>query len=305
MIVLPIFGALKAAPPRGVASGRSSAARAALRLGGDFGRRNVLPRFGVACQALKISPLNSGKEITHEKDRHSVVQSRAAVLPTALNSSDHADPIDLARSNWNRDHRPFRVSGRRPDDRHAQRSAGVNRPAPYQLEPFEYAIYMDVHSEVTFDNAAEKARYGGTVTKPDGIKEDVTIKIRLKNDATLDSPSTTVCRISIRSALETGVFDDPFIFPRFFNRNMIAMILSIPFSSFPDKDRKDWILWGTSTRLKDGVQIDHVGRSNRSQQGRFDFLNTLHPSKHVAAIKAHNQTRAQIERRSCNALRRW
>jgi hypothetical protein len=55
-------------------------------------------------------------------------------------------------------------------------------------------------------------------------------------------------------------------------------------------------LWGTSTRLKDGVQIDHVGRSNRTQQGRFDFLNTLPPSQHVAAIKAHNQTRMRVEK---------
>jgi hypothetical protein len=92
------------------------------------------------------------------------------------------------------------------------------------------------------------------------------------------------------------VFDDPFIFPRFFRRNTIAMVFSIPFSSFPNKDQKDWILWGASTRIKDGVQIDHVGRSNRSQQGRFDFLNTLHPSKHAAAIKEHNQTRMRIER---------
>ena len=56
------------------------------------------------------------------------------------------------------------------------------------------------------------------------------------------------------------------------------------------------MLFRSSTRLKDGVQIDHVGRSNRSQQGRFDFLNTLPPSKHVEAIKAHNQTRARIEK---------
>ena len=44
------------------------------------------------------------------------------------------------------------------------------------------------------------------------------------------------------------------------------------------------------------MQIDHVGRSNRSQQGRFDFLNTLHPSRHVAAIKDETQTRSRIEK---------
>src|SRR5919108_271329 len=85
------------------------------------------------------------------------------------------------------------------------------------------------------------------------------------------------------------------IFSRFFKRNAIVMVLSIPFASFP-KDQRDWILWGTSTRIKDGVQIDHVGRSNRTQVGRFDFLNTLHPSQHVAAIEEHNRTRERIEK---------
>ena len=74
------------------------------------------------------------------------------------------------------------------------------------------------------------------------------------------------------------------------------MVLSIPFSSFPNNNQRDWLLWGTSTQIKDGVQIDHVGRSNRTQVGRFDFLNTLHPSQHVAAIEEHNRTRERIQK---------
>jgi hypothetical protein len=216
-------------------------------------------------------------------------------FPEGLNSSDHADPVVLeVLESGITDLYAF------PDGDQLIVMLNVRRaltaPPPYQLEPFEYAIYMDVHSEVTFDNPAEKARYGGTITKPDAIKEDVTIKIRLKNDATLNSVKYDGLQNPDRIKLVTGVFDDPFIFPRFFRRNTIAMILSIPFSSFPNKDGMDWILWGTSTRLKDGVQIDHVGRSNRTQVGRFEFLNTLHPSRHVAAIKEHNETRERIEK---------
>jgi hypothetical protein len=154
---------------------------------------------------------------------------------------------------------------------------------------------MDLHTNVTVDNKDERARYGGSIVNPEGIKEDVAIKIRLKNDSTLNTVKYDGLQNTEHIRLFTGVRDDPFIFPRFFKRNAIVMVLSIPFASFP-KDQRDWILWGTSTRIKDGVQIDHVGRSNRSQQGRFDFLNTLHPSRHVAAIKAHNQTRMQIEK---------
>ena len=215
--------------------------------------------------------------------------------PAALSGSDHADPLVLeVLESGITDLFAF------PDGDQLIVMLNVRRalttPPPYQLEPFEYAIYMDVHSEVTIDNLQQRVRYGGTVKDPSRIKEDVTIKIRLKNDATLGSVKYDGLQNSDKIRLVTGVFDDPFIFPRFFNRNTIAMILSIPFSSFPDKDRKDWLIWGTSTRLKDGVQIDHVGRSNRTQVGRFDYLNTLHPSRHVAAIEEHNRTRVRIER---------
>ena len=215
-------------------------------------------------------------------------------LPAALDSSDHADPINLeVLESGITDLFAFPKGDQMIVILDVRRM--LTDPPPYQLEPFEYAIYMDVHSEVTFDNPAEKARYGGSIKNPAGIKEDVTIKIRLKNDATLNTVKYDGLQNTDKIRLVTGVFDDPFIFPPFFNRNTIAMVLAIPFSSFPDKDRKDWLIWGTSTRLKDGVQIDHVGRSNRSQQGRFDFLNTLHPSKHVAAIEEHNRTRQRVE----------
>lgn len=217
------------------------------------------------------------------------------VPPSALQSSDHADPVNLeVLESGITDLFAF------PDGDQMVVILNVRRaltaPPPYQLEPFEFAIYMDLHSKVTVDNKEERARYGGSIPNPEGIKEDVMIKIRLKDDAGLNSVKYDGLQNTDRIKLFTGVRDDPFIFPRFFKRNAIVMVLSIPFASFPNKDQKDWILWGTSMRLKDGMQIDHVGRSNRSQQGRFDFLNTLHPSRHVAAIKAHNQTRMQIEK---------
>ena len=217
------------------------------------------------------------------------------LIPIGLQSSDHADPVNLeVLESGITDLFAFPDGDQMIVILNTRRA--LTAPPPYQLEPFEFAIYMDLHSKLTVDNAEERARYGGSIAKPEGIKEDVTIKIRLKNDATLNSVKYEGLQNTGGIKLFTGVRDDPFIFPRFFKRNTIAMVLSIPFSSFPNKDQKDWLLWGTSTRIKDGVQIDHVGRSNRSQQGRFDFLNTLHPSQHVAAIKEHNQIRARIEK---------
>ena len=216
-------------------------------------------------------------------------------LPAALESSDHADPINLKVLEAGiTDLFAF------PDGDQMVVILNVRRaltaPPPYQLEPYEYAIYMDTHSEVTTDDAQYRTRYGGTIKDPKGIKQDVTIKIRLNNDASLKQKSFEGLQNPDSIRLFTGVRDDPFIFPRFFKRNVIVMVLSIPFASFPNNNQRDWLLWGTSTQIKDGVQIDHVGRSNRTQVGRFEFLNTLHPSQHVEAIEKHNQTRERVQK---------
>jgi hypothetical protein len=78
----------------------------------------------------------------------------------------------------------------------------------------------------------------------------------------------------------TGISDDPFIFPNFFRTNVVAMVATIPMTYFPNQ--MNWIVWATSS--KGGEQIDHVGRSLRTQNPRFEILNPLHPSKHVEAI---------------------
>jgi hypothetical protein len=155
---------------------------------------------------------------------------------------------------------------------------------PYVLEPFEFDINMDTHSEVTFNNPEDRARYGGTIVNPEGILPDVNIKIRLNNDVTVKEKTFKGLKNQEKVVLYTGVRDDPFIFPRFFNVNVITMVFSIPKSSFPE-NQKTWLLWATSKHIGNGEQFDHVGRSNRTQLGRFEILNTIPPSEHVAAIR--------------------
>jgi hypothetical protein len=216
------------------------------------------------------------------------------VIPGASHGSDHADPINLKVLEAgltdlfafpDRDQLVVVLATRR----------ALTAAPPYQLEPYEYAIYMDLHSRLTFDDAQHRARYGGTVVAPEGIAPDVTIKIRLNNDATLRDKSFAGLRNPDSIRLFTGVRDDPFIFPKFFKRNAIVMVLSIPFAAFP-AGQQDWLLWGTSAQVKDGAQIDHVGRSNRTQLGRFDFLNTLPPSKHVAAIRERHRATERVQK---------
>jgi hypothetical protein len=59
------------------------------------------------------------------------------------------------------------------------------------------------------------------------------------------------------------------------------MLVHIPLRYF-GPDESDWLIWATSH--KGTKQIDHVGRSLRTQNPRFELLNTLHPSRHKEAI---------------------
>jgi hypothetical protein len=211
-------------------------------------------------------------------------------------ASDHADPFEIAP-----DEQAANLTGLFffPDGHQMIAILDVRRSLtaapPYILEPFEFSINMDTHSKVTFDNAEDRARYGGTIANPEGIFPDISIKIRLNNDVTVKEKTFTGLKNPENIKLYTGVRDDPFIFPRFFNVNVITMVLSIPKSSFSET-QKNWLLWATSERIKDGKQFDHVGRSNRTQLGRFEILNTIPPSEHVAAIKKQAESVDKIQK---------
>jgi len=218
------------------------------------------------------------------------VAAALILMLTPLGASDHADPIDL----FNRKPLEGGITDLfffpRTDENGVKRMEvilcvrrALTQAGSLMLEPYTYTIYMDLISAVAFDNDEQLKRYGGTV--PEAIKESVTIPIRLTNEAKLKERPTFKGLIGdpTRITIQTGVFDDPFIFPTFFGTNVVGMVLSIPLDAFPSSQH-DWILWATSSR--DGKQVDHVGRSLRTQNPRFDMLNTLHPSQHIAAIKA-------------------
>ena len=84
--------------------------------------------------------------------------------------------------------------------------------------------------------------------------------------------------------VQTGVFDDPFIFPRFFRGNAVGIVTSIPLKLIRRPDGSPAsegaiLLWAT-THGPDGKQSDHVGRSLRSQLPRFGYLNVKCQLRH-------------------------
>ncbi len=216
-----------------------------------------------------------------------------ALVPAAARASDHADPITLENLEagltglffWPEGDQMILVLGTR-----RSLSAG----GPYDLEPYAFTVYMDLHTQVAYDDPADLARYGGTVVHPEGIQPDVTIRLRLNDDATVKEKTITGLPDPDAIRVWTGPRDDPFIFPRFFGTNVIALVFSIPMSEFPP-DQRDWLLWGTSSWAESGKEIDHVGRANRTQNGRLDFLNTLPPNEHVAALQEMATKRKRLE----------
>lgn len=160
-------------------------------------------------------------------------------------------------------------------------SPGLRTPPPFAIEPYEFQVHIDHHSEVRFDDPEERARYGGTVVDPGGLSPDVTFRVRFDDQGNLADHGIRGLPDPRQVRLWAGLRDDPFIFPRFFKANVIAAVFAIPRSQLP-AGRQDFVLWGTT--LKDGEQVDHVGRSNRSQNARADFLNTLPVAEQAQAL---------------------
>ncbi len=208
----------------------------------------------------------------------------AIVLAAAVaGASDHADPIALGNLDAGITGLfVFPAGGELTFVLTVHR--GLTSPPPYDVDHFEYVIFLDLHSEVVFDNAADVARYGGTVLRPEGISHDAAIRLRLDAEAGLVDGYPRFEGLSGRGArVATGVYDDPFIFPRFFGTNVVAMVIALPMTAFDDAQRH-FVVWATSSEIE-GDQIDHVGRSNRTQLGRLDFLNTLHPAEQLPALE--------------------
>lgn len=197
----------------------------------------------------------------------------------AVQASDHADPVFLNDPEANITGLFFFPHG---DQMimvlNVRRS--TTKPAPFKLSQYEYVVNFDFHSKVEFDDE-HRLRYGGAVPNSEGISPDATITIHLNDDTTIRDKKVTGLQAPETFRWWSGLRDDPFIFPRFFGKNVISMVASIPMTAFP-AGQQDFVIWGVTS--KNGKQIDHVGRSNRTQLGRFDFLNTLPPKEHVAAI---------------------
>jgi len=254
----------------------------------------------------------------------SIIAVILTVLPPALiappaGASDHADPVDplmIRRADGTLTGLfAFPTQNRRrdveaPEDPDGlvlilcvHRALATEPPYP-GLDEYTFRIFVDATSQAQIAAPAADApldeaqrataRYGGVVVRPESIQESIIFEMKLQEDATFAERSATLLGPEgERRPLElaerdwwAGVRDDPFIFPQFFGTNVVAMVVHLPFERLPG-DPRDFLIWATSERR--GAQVDHVGRAQRTQLPRFEFLNTLHPRDHTRALRtAHD-----------------
>lgn len=211
-------------------------------------------------------------------------------------ASDHADPVVLEDPETNLTDLFFFPDGNNYVLIFDVRRNLTDAP-PYKLEDDSFTVNIDLHSQVTYDNAADRARFGGTIVRPSEVGADATVKIRLNDDGSLKE--SVIAGLAGQDAIRiwSGVRDDPFIFPPFFKKNTIATVMSIPMSSFPP-GQQDFLLWATTEH--DGKQVDHVGRSIRTQLPRYTSLlgspniNVTAPKDQVAAIDETAKGREKV-----------
>lgn len=208
--------------------------------------------------------------------------------PAALLASDHADPALPAEFDPSLVKEP-NITGLFvfPKDDQLVLVYNVFRslasPPPYHFEDYEFLLYLDLHSKIDFADEQVRARYGGHVVHPEGLSPDATITIHINDQAELAAKEVQGLKNPEAIRWYVGVRDDPFIFTPFFGVNVVSMVMSIPFSAFPE-GQQDFILWGITRKKGETAILDHIGRGLRTQLPRFGIINTSPPSEHVKIL---------------------
>lgn len=143
-----------------------------------------------------------------------------------------------------------------------------------------YSFKIDKNSPVTFTNAVDKAEFGGTITYPAGISEDITLNVTFGPGGAPRLQAIGVATQHVR--VFAGLRAEAFIFAPFVRNNIGGIVVEIPLSKVVG-GQSTLLTWGTtSVTTPAGTYTELGGRALRSQFTPFVNLNALHPSQHVA-----------------------
>lgn len=156
-----------------------------------------------------------------------------------------------------------------------------------------YRFNIDLDSDVTIGTDVVSREFGGIVTHPNLIQEDVVFEIKFdaKSKPTLrvTCPPSLSCDLLRKARLFAGLRAESFIFAPVVRNNVASIVLEVPaFLLVPDPTKTRLLLWATSTvDMPNGDFTDLAGRADRSQFNQsgqpLGKINALHPSQHVAA----------------------
>ncbi len=143
-----------------------------------------------------------------------------------------------------------------------------------------FEVHVDVDSPVSPSDPCDD---GGTVLDPDGIRPDLTVRIRF------DAGGSVRLQRIVRGAIAgdpaivgffAGLRDDPFIRSTRRGRNAAAIVLALPLDSLAEAPAP-LLIWATS-RVEgfEGPFQDLVGRALRSMFPEQQIMDTLPPRKH-------------------------
>lgn len=154
-----------------------------------------------------------------------------------------------------------------------------------------YVFPSDVVFEINIDTDSvvlpEENGLGGLIADPGKVREDVTVRVRFREDG---SPRVQVLAHSRAmggvavAKLFAGLRDDPFIRGPRQGRNIGAIVVELPLAALTSR-QSTLLIWGTSKVAEfEGQFQDVAGRSLRSMMPENNDMNTMLPRRQNSAM---------------------
>ncbi len=152
-----------------------------------------------------------------------------------------------------------------------------------------YRFLIDRDSAVKFKECDKLAAFGGCISEPHQIQEDIvfeiTFSVNNKSQLRVKGFAADAWReLEDRIKLFSGIRSEAFIFAPFVKLNMAAIVLEVPLDSIR-KDQDVLLIWAAlAVETPSGTFQDHAGRALRSMFSQN--LNGLHPKLHQQQLGA-------------------
>jgi hypothetical protein len=142
-------------------------------------------------------------------------------------------------------------------------------------------INVDYGAHVRFDDPDDLARYGGTIVRPQAVREDVVYRITFPDGV----PRLDVRGLRPHAENEirffAGLRDDPFIRGPREGRNVVGLVVELPLDVARPEGKDVLLVWATSkVPALGGPFQDLAGRALRSQFPEHDAMNGMLPRRH-------------------------